>query len=358
MLVSEDAVCFYLPAREALGELDPDSIDPDAHWHLFGTAVYVWILQTFVRLRRAGAPVRLVDTPPQRGLVVAHAIHVDTLLREAPNPSDIVIVSTRSDKPKNLLADFEIVQNGSNTGDYQFFVPSWTQPGLVPRSAERGTRVECVAYYGARGQLHEDLTSPEWIEALRSRGARWETNIVTFAGHDRQYPDLRWNDYSSTDVVVALRPRRVWNKRSKPAAKLQNAWAAGVPAILSPEVQYQELRRSQLDYLEARNGEEALQAIDALRADPARYAEIVRNGRVRAEEFRNERIVARWIEVLWTEIPARSGTLSHRLLRHARTRRALARRIHEKWTSRVRDRRGVALAGAANLRGAHRLAER
>jgi hypothetical protein len=342
-----DSVCFYLPEREGLRGIDTDGIDPDADWRLFGTAVYVWILQTFVRLRRAGAPVQLALAPPERGVVVAHAIHVDRLLREAPNPSDIIVVSTRSDKPKHLLADFEIVQNGSNVGDYQFFIPSWIQPGLVARSADRGTRVECVAYYGARGQLHEDLTTPEWAEALRNRGVRWEANIVTFAGHDRQYADLRWNDYSSTDIVVALRPRRAWNRRSKPAAKLQNAWAAGVPAILSPELQYQELRRSPQDYLEVRDGKEALLAIDALRADSARYTEMVRNGRVRAEDFRHERLAARWIEVLWTEIPARSSALGQRLLRRARSRRALARTLKERWTSTARTTEGAARADAA-----------
>jgi hypothetical protein len=328
--VTENAVCFYLPERQGLGGIDLAAIDPDADWHLFGTAVYVWIAQTFVRLHRAGAPVRLVDTPPRRGLVVAHAIHLDRLLLEAPAPSDIVVVSARSDKPKHLLADFEIVQNEYSVGAYQFFIPSWVQPGLIERNPDRGTRVECVAYYGAHGQLHEDLTTAKWAAALRSRGARWELNAVEFGGHDRRYSHLAWNDYSSTDIVVALRPQRKWNARSKPAAKLQNAWAAGVPAILSPELQYQELRRSPLDYLEARNGEEALQAIDALRADPARYREMVRNGRARAEQFSHNRVVDRWIEVLWSEIPARARSPQHRLLTRMRPARAKARRAMQR----------------------------
>jgi hypothetical protein len=33
-----------------------------------------------------------------------------------------------------------------------------------------------------------------------------------------------------------LRPPAMWDIWSKPAAKLQNAWAAGLPAILSSEV--------------------------------------------------------------------------------------------------------------------------
>jgi hypothetical protein len=142
------------------------------------------------------------------------------------------------------------------------------------------------------------------------------------------YQELRWNDYASTDVVVALRPPGSWNARSKPAAKLQNAWAAGVPAILSPERPYRELRRSPLDYLEARSSADVLAAIDTLRSDPGLYSDMIQNGFERAREFGPDRLVTRWINVLWREIPARADTRTHRLLAKSRRCRALARRLH------------------------------
>jgi hypothetical protein len=95
----------------------------------------VWILQTFVRLRIAGAPVQLVERPPDAGLVVTHADHFSRLLAEARSQRDLVIVVARSDRGPQPLADFGIVQNPADADDYQFFIPSWLQPGPYPTSA-------------------------------------------------------------------------------------------------------------------------------------------------------------------------------------------------------------------------------
>lgn len=323
-------VAFYLPDRQALDAADPLTLDPDRDWAVFGTGVYVWILQTFLRLHAAGAPVRLVDTAPAAGLLVTHAAHFDRVLSEAPSPADLIIVVAQSDRAPQPLADFAVVQNASSADRYGFFIPSWLQPGLVPRARERGTRVENVAYAGSIKELDPDLASPAWAEVLRARGLNWDTRTITFSGNDQLYQQLRWNDYASTDVLVALRPPASWDARPKPAAKLQNAWAAGVPAILSPETPYREVRRSALDYIEARSSAEALEAIDRLRADSQLYAAMVRNGLERAREFAPERLVERWQEVLWGEIPRRTGSLAFRLLARDRRSRAGVRRVEQK----------------------------
>src|SRR5688572_15831308 len=274
----DQIVCFYLPERQALGDRDPVTIDPDRDWPVFGTGAYVWILQTFLRLHVTGAPVRLVEKPPAAGLVVAHAAHLERLFFEAASPSDLTIVVAQSDKSHQPLADFAVVQNAASVGYRRFFIPSWLQPGLVPRLPGRGTCVQEVAYFGSIKELHPDLASPAWAERLRARGLTWDCRSIAFVGNDRLYPQLRWNDYASTDVVVALRAEASWDIRPKPAAKLQNAWAAGVPAILSPERPYRELRRSRLDYLEARNSAEVLAALEALRSNPGLYSDMVQNG--------------------------------------------------------------------------------
>ena len=320
-------VSFYLPERQALRGADPLTLDPERDWRIFGTGVYVWILQTFVRLHAAGAPVRLAESCPASGMVVAHAGQFERLLGEAKRRTALTLVVTQSDRPAEPRADFAIVQNAAGENRHSFFIPSWLQPGLIPRAPERGTRVENIAYVGAIRELDPELASPEWAELLRARSLRWETRTVTFSGNDQFYAELRWNDYAATDIVVALRPQAAWNARSKPAAKLQNAWAAGVPAILSPEAPYRELRRSGLDYLEARSAAEALTAIDMLRSEAGLYRDMVANGRERAKDFAPDRLVARWRDVLWREIPERAATVSHRLLSMARRGRSLARRL-------------------------------
>lgn len=320
-------VSFYLPERQALRGVDPLTLDPERDWKIFGTGMYAWILQTLLRLHIAGAPVRLVATPPAAGLVLLHADHFHRVLSEATSPSRLTIVVVRADRAPQPLADFEVVQNAASADRYRFFIPFWLQPGLVPRTRERGARVENVAFVGDFKTLHPDLASPTWGEVLRQCGLHWDCRGIEFSGNDRVYRDLRWNDYSSTDVVVALRPSHRWDARSKPAAKLQNAWAAGVPAILSPDTPYRELRRSRLDYLEARSSAEVLAAIDALRSDPGLYSAMVQNGLERAREFQPERLVTRWMDILWRVIPERADTHTQRLLAKARRYRALARRF-------------------------------
>jgi hypothetical protein len=332
-------VWFYLPDRQAVQGLDPETLDCDRDWEFFGTGVYVWVLQTFLRLRAAGAPVRLCRTAPASGVVVAFADYVERLIAEAPSAADLTIVSVRADRPRQIYADLEIVQNRSSVEDFQIFLPLWSQPGLIPRSPDRGTRVENVAFMGARKQLHEDLAGVEWADALRNRGVCWDLRMVTFAGNDHRYSQHRWNDYSTCDLVVALRPAATWDVLIKPASKLTNAWAAGVPAILSPELPYRELRRSSLDYVEARSGAEALQAIDRLRSDPALYSAMVENGLERAHEFDNDHLTVGWAEVLWQTVPARTGAVGHRLAARARGYRALARRARVKLRRYARSRR-------------------
>jgi hypothetical protein len=319
-------VSFYLPDQRALNGLDPEALDCDRHWQVFGTGMYVWVLQTYVRLRATGAPVRVARIPPASGVVLAHTDYVERLLAEAPSAADLTIVSARADRPQQIYADLEVVQNASSVQDCQIFIPSWLQPGLIPRRWDRGTRVENIAYVGARKQLHPDLADGEWVDALQRRGLHWQMRMVTFDGNDRLYSEHRWNDYSMSDVVVALRPASTWNATSKPAAKLTNAWAAGVPAIVSPELPYRELRRSRLDYLEARSGVEALDAIERLRRDPALYAAMVENGLERAREFHSSHVAARWAEALWQTVPARTGTAGYRLAARFRGYRAFGRR--------------------------------
>jgi hypothetical protein len=335
----DDVVSFYLPERAALQSVDPLTLDPDRDWAIFGAGVYVWILQTFLRLRAAGAPVRLVDVPPSAGLIVVHADYLERLLSEAPSPTALTIVCARSDKPPQLLADAEVVQTASAVEeDYQYFIPSWLQPGLIPRSPSRGTRVEEIAYVGAKVELHDDLVNAEWAELLHERGLHWDARMIATVRSNQLYSQLRWHDYSDTDVVVALRPSKAWIRRdrSKPAAKLQNAWAAGVPAILSPEIAYRELRRSELDYLEAASAVDVLSALDRLRRDPELYAAMVHNGLQRAQEFRPDRLAVRWIDVLWGKAAERARRPRHRVLANMRSYRALARRLRRRWRASVR----------------------
>ena len=76
-----------------------------------------------------------------------------------------------------------------------------------------------------------------------------------------------------------------------------------MPAVLGPEYAYRELRRSDLDYLEISEPDEAKDAVLRLREDTRLYSAMVENGRRRAREFTAEKILARWAVLLFDRIP-------------------------------------------------------
>jgi len=67
--------------------------------------------------------------------------------------------------------------------------------------------------------------------------------------HFYQVPQaIDWPDFREADLILAVRPGDRRRATNKPASKLVNAWLAGVPALLGPEVAYRELRRSELEW--------------------------------------------------------------------------------------------------------------
>jgi hypothetical protein len=328
-----DVVSFYMPDREALGDRNADTLDPDRDADLIATGLYGWILQTYLRLRASGLPVRLDDVAPTSGTVVVHVEYVDRLLAEASAPAALFVVTPRMDRGPQLLADLEVVQNLSSVGSHQVYIPFWLQPGLTPRDRTRGTRVENIAFMGNRQSLHDELASPSWEEALVSRNFVWDSRVVTFVRNDQLQLGHRWQDFATVDVIVALRPPPTWPAAGKPASKLINAWAAGVPAILGPETPYRELRRSELDYIEVGNPAEALEALERLRADSELYTAMVANGRQRASEFAHERLVTRWTDLLWRDVPERARSYRHTIFARRRDYRAAVRSARRRITA-------------------------
>ncbi len=196
------------------------------------------------------------------------------------------------------------MQNGwFADGRRTFAVPFWPQPGLLARSAGRGHAVETVAFKGHVKTLNPALRSEEWIGALARRGITWQCDAVRFAGPGAVYDHVAWNDYTDVDVVVAVRPQWTGRYLTKPASKLINAWRAGVPAVLGPEQAYREPRHSALDYVEVRSLAETTDAVERLPENGELFAAMVANGHERAHVFTEDAIAARWVEVLFEEIP-------------------------------------------------------
>ena len=283
-------ICFFVPGRD-LRRLD--LLDPDSDWQQLVGAGDDWITQTYLRLRDAGYPVRAIDEAPTGGVVVAHSRRLDDLLGSALHRS-FTVVSIRAEVlPARRDADLEIVQNGrSARAERTIFIPVWPQAALIPRDRRRANQIHRVAFMGFAHNLHPFFRTASWTASLRERGIEWSAQLWSEA----QPPP--WNDFSSIDLILAVRPSTRRHYPNKPASKLVNAWTAGVPALFGPEIAFRELRRSDEDYVEIRDPREALCAIDKLLAEPERYRRMIENGRRRASDFSTAAVLERWVATL------------------------------------------------------------
>ena len=292
-------VAFYAPAVDCA---EAEALIPDRDWRYFGHTQRIWIVQTYLRLRDAGYPVRLTDTLPTEGVVVvdAGARSRKRLFRAFTHANRALLVAVRADHRPQLYADLEVVQNDRFVdGRRVRYVPHWPQPGLIPRDPQRGARVERIAYKGHEGCLHGDFKGAAWREFLDAEGLAWQLDGVEWRGSWSNYESCDWVDYREVDVVLAV--RNDWDdpSLSKPASKLINAWRAGVPAIVGPDYAFLAERRSELDFLLVHSLAEARAAVLALKADPARYRAMVNNGLERARETTPEIVTEVWAQLLF-----------------------------------------------------------
>jgi hypothetical protein len=308
MTFSIPPVYFYAPSPDAVENV-PETIDEFWPWGANVHFSHRWTVQTFLYLKACGFPCCLTTSLPDEGIIIAHSDMLPLYLKPSAKQ---FIVEIKPDRFLScIFANFVIVQSRHDpilTGVKRLLISSavvnyWPQPGLIPRDPKRGDRFESICFFGYPESFltnANDLASQ--IEKL---GLKWQ-----------MVPIEKWHDYSEVDAVVAVRqldhPIRVdLSPNRKPASKLCNAWLAGVPAILSPDIAFQDIRKSSLDYLEARNIPEILDSLRQLMRDPLLRRSMIENGRIRAKEFRVEKLVERWIEiiqkqvipkyVLWTE---------------------------------------------------------
>ena len=184
-------------------------------------------------------------------------------------------MGVRADFRSCDAADFEVLQNGYYADQRRsFFVPHWPQPGLIPRDKQRGDRVERIAFKGYAGNLLAEFRLGQWQDFLATQGLIFDDDAIMDDSSD--HPILtRFHDYHDVDVVLAVRPGQ---STHKPASKLVNAWHAGVPALLSPDYPFEELRQSPDDYLAVSSVTEAIAAVNRLLREPGLYRRMIDKG--------------------------------------------------------------------------------
>lgn len=293
---------FIIPTGVTLERVS--TLDPDREWTDMRRAKERWVVQTYLRLRKLGFPVTLGSHVPLRGLVVYHKEDQKALLQLMPRGARPILVAARADFRSADVADIEILQNGYYADDERrIFLPLWPQPGLIARDIARGTTVQNISFKGSVDNLIPQLKSDDFRAFLSQHAMRMHLDVVV--DRNEKHPvHAPWHDFSTTDVVLALRPSGGRDHTHKPATKLYNAWLAGVPAVLSPDYAFRELRRGPLDYLEVTTVDEAKAALLRLQREPQLYRDMVENGHARAKDFSVEAITQRWIDLLYKKLPA------------------------------------------------------
>jgi len=300
-------ISFYQPDAPDVEKLL--ALDPDKEWFLF-TPAQRWVAQTYFRLKNRGHDLSLTNHVPDSGIVVYQQRHHDPLVKALGKKKnkELILVCIRGDKSESIVADFEIVQNDKWADNNKFFyIPFWPQPGLIPRDKSRGTRVEVVSFKGFNTNLHKYFFKEKWFKWIIENGFKWQLDSQKFDSSNEMVT-ASWHDYKEVDVIIALRNKKsridqIRGFTSKPAAKLYNAWHAGVPVILGPEYAYQQIRKSKLDYIEVENINQVKETLLYLKENPSYYNKMVENGFNRAADYTVDKIASMWEDFLFEEIP-------------------------------------------------------
>jgi hypothetical protein len=291
---SMPAIYFYYPPGIADGEV-PESQGIFARDR---PGKYIWTVKTYGYLSKMGFPCRLTDRLPDAGIIVSHREFFTNGM--IPNRRQL-FVCVVADFSRHPFAQLHIVQNPRDrllTRDSPAwpaaFMPHWPETALIPRDPARGNTLANVSYYGLPARLAPQLRGEQFAARLREHGFNFR--IVS---RDR------WNDYSDTDAVLAVRSFAPVSFHKFPPTKLYNCWLAGVPGLLGRESAYQAERRSEYDYFEVSDADDVLQTLLRLRDDPALRAAVQRNCAERAAGVAPMRIAETWAKFLDTvAVPA------------------------------------------------------
>lgn len=289
---------FFMPTPPADWTYDIATLHPDRDAKTMITGEVIWVLQSYLRLREKGVPVRLsVNEPITEGVAMTHFNFWNAMKAKIPAGAPVTTVSLRSDKPANPDADLEVVHNPTQvTAEREIFIPHWPQPGIQPRDPSRGNQISLVASKAIPKNTHLHLMSPEFIAELAAMGIGWSVGKVRVIG-EKPFTvatnDVWWN-YREVDVTVGVRRDLTVPWDGKSASKLVNSWLAGCPAILARESAFRDLRQSPLDYIEVSTAEEVIGAVRGLRDNPDLYASMVAQAHKRAPEFAPDAVTRAW----------------------------------------------------------------
>lgn len=245
--------------------------------HEFLTGETCWSLETYHVLKQLGLNVELSNHYVPDAINFAHPTLISILTAQP----GIFIVSLQADYPECGLAQRHIVQNKTQIiPSKSEWLPHWSMPGLIPRNPHRNL-VQNVGFTGI--DLHLVNGEKRWHREMESLGLRFI-----------RPPKNTCHDLSNIDILVGIRnfDQRTWDNR--PAWKMTNAWAAGIPFIAGVDSAYSQVGQPGTDHLVARSWEETRQLLLKLRDDSDLYRRLVLAGREHYAQYNHSAVAAAW----------------------------------------------------------------
>ncbi len=279
-------VYFYYP-----GKIDDINKIPEVNQQWVGrrSGNYIWTVKTFGYLKKKGFQCYLTNIIPAHGIIITHR---DFLKNQMKPSSTQLFVCIIADTYRHPYAQLHIIQNQADKISKQnqwpsFFIPHWPENGLIERAKNRKNQFVNVSYFGSLKRLAPQLRNTGFKQKLQEMGFNW--TIV---------PPNKWNDYSETDVVLAVRSFTKMPFYKNPASKLYNAWRAGVPAILGPESAYRTEGEDGINYIEVITLPEVFQTLKMLKENEALRNDIIMNGYEMTKIINDDIITEKWINFI------------------------------------------------------------
>jgi hypothetical protein len=315
--MNDAAVYFYSPSFPSNPNDLPQTVEDSWSWYYetrkreMATGEYAWTLQTFLHLKQAGIMCEATNTIPKSGIIFAHRNALPYLFLPS---KDQLLVCLQADKSPHpfvqasvVLTEASLYMRWMHMGPYtnplvlwhcrrpyadRFYIKHWPIPNLKPRDRGRGDMVKNVAYLGVQHSLAPELQTDDWKLLLEKNEFSWIWKNGSSLSD--------WTDFSEIDVIVSVRSfeQTFHHWASKPPTKLFNSWLAGVIPIMGNEASVQEVRKSDLDYIEVNSRDDILRALKRLRNEPEFRESVLKAGKERGLETSAEAIRNDWIILL------------------------------------------------------------
>ena len=264
-----------------------------------------WVLKTFWKLKeyKSDLNIHLVNYIPDEGIIIFHKGFFPKDI--APSNAQL-FVCIQADYGRHQYAQYHIAQNPLGVSNFNFskrsfleeklfwftksyFIAHWNQNDIIKRNSSRGESFKNVCFYGIDQNFPQKLLEPSFKEKLKKEGI--DLKIITDSD--------KWNDYSETDCVLAIRDFENKPHYNKPFSKIINSYLAVVPVIAGNESSSLYLKNGLgIGISIVTNPDECFNAIKQVKENYLSSLKRIIIDKDKLKEFQDEAIVLSWDKLL------------------------------------------------------------